>query len=55
MTVAVLVPGRQGFGRLLSAALATGLVQRAAQYLNDLGPRAAPAAAALTKVVEKGG
>ena len=54
MTVAVLAPDDKDSVGVLSAALATDHVSRAAQYLNDLGPRAAPAAAALAKVVEKG-
>jgi eukaryotic-like serine/threonine-protein kinase len=54
MTLAVHVPDAKEPIGVLSAALATETAYLAAQYLNDLGPRAAPAAAALTKVVEKG-
>jgi WD40 repeat protein/HEAT repeat protein len=39
---------------VLGAALTGDRAYLAAQYLNDLGPRSAPAVAALTKVVEKG-
>jgi WD40 repeat protein/HEAT repeat protein len=54
MSAAVLDPDDKDSVGVLTAALTTDQVQLAAQCLNDLGPRAAPAAAALTKVVEKG-
>ncbi len=54
MSVAVLAPDDKDSVAVLTAALATQQVQRAAHYLSDLGPRSAPAADALAKVVEKG-
>jgi WD40 repeat protein/HEAT repeat protein len=57
MSVATLVPDDKDSVGVLTAALGVQdewAVHLAAQYLNDLGPRAAPAAAALAKVVEKG-
>jgi HEAT repeat protein len=54
MSVAALAPADTDSVGVLSAALTGDRSYLAAQYLNELGPRAAPAAAALTKVVEKG-
>jgi WD40 repeat protein/HEAT repeat protein len=57
MAVATLVPDDADGVGVLTAALATNdtwAVRLAAQYLHELGPRAAPAAAALVKLVEKG-
>jgi WD40 repeat protein/HEAT repeat protein len=57
MGVATLVPDDADAVGVLTAALGVQdewAVHLAAQYLNDLGPRAAPAAAALAKVLEKG-
>jgi HEAT repeat protein len=53
MTVAVLVPDDKESVGVLTAALEAD-AWWAAQYLDELGPRAAPAAAALAKRVEKG-
>jgi WD40 repeat protein/HEAT repeat protein len=56
MSLAVLFPeDKEGVGVLTAALADNGWPgHMAAQYLNDLGPRAAPAAEALAKVVEKG-
>jgi WD40 repeat protein/HEAT repeat protein len=57
MAVATLVPDDTDSILVLSAGLQTSdewATHLAASYLNDLGPRAAPAAAALGKVLEKG-
>jgi WD40 repeat protein/HEAT repeat protein len=56
MTVATLVPDDKDSVGVLTSALQQNdfwAVLLGTQYLNDLGPRAAPAAAALAKVVEK--
>jgi WD40 repeat protein/HEAT repeat protein len=57
MSLAVLVPGDPKPVGVLAQALGSDdywVGQIAAQYLHDLGPRAAPAAAALARVIEKG-
>jgi WD40 repeat protein/HEAT repeat protein len=57
MAVAVLVPDdKEGVGVLASALASNDASAEwsATTYLDELGPRAAPAAAALAKVVEKG-
>ena len=57
MSVAVLVPDDKDAIGVLTSALSDKdqwAGSLAARYLSDLGPRAAPAAAALAKVVEKG-
>ena len=57
MAVAVLVPDDQEGVGVLASALASNdasAERSATTYLDELGPRAAPAAAALAKVVEKG-
>jgi WD40 repeat protein/HEAT repeat protein len=57
MTVATLVPDDKDSVGVLTSALEANddwATHLATQYLSDLGPRAAPAAAALAKVVAKG-